>query len=135
MISRRCYTWMKDFSIPFEELPILATLQMEWKNLSSISQTNSLRGTNMYLWEKYRVNYVLIFNFDPRNQCTWRHMFAVCFGSFFLTSRPLLSSLPSGSIMYFSIFSMELASLLSNGLVNYLGKSSLCLSASSWPSC
>jgi hypothetical protein len=35
-------------------------------------------GVDMYIWTKYRVNYVFIFEFDPRRHTRAESIFAVC---------------------------------------------------------
>ena len=37
------------------------------------------RGIDMYIWEKYKVNYQLIFDFNPRHHTTYQYMFEVIY--------------------------------------------------------
>ena len=36
-----------------------------------------IRGFDMWMWEKYSVNYVFIFEFDARKHYRWQHMLEV----------------------------------------------------------
>lgn len=62
---------------PAYDFPRFKSVMQVYRMLAMIVLMLWLWGLDMLIWNYYRVNYVLILEFDPRNHVLHQHMFLV----------------------------------------------------------